>query len=198
MLEKQESLNNIVINRGSLIIFSGSSGVGKNTILNKLFDIESLNLKYSISMTTREKRQDEVHGVNYFFINEEEFKENINNNNFLEWKTYVNNFYGTPKKSVIKFLEEGFNVLLEIEPKGALEIMKNWNEEYISFFIMPPSMEELERRLINRKTENRDEISKRIKEAQWECSQSRNYQNVLINDDVDNVVNLISKIIGTK
>ena len=144
-------------NKGNLIIFSGVSGVGKNTVLKEVFKDDKLNLVYSISMTTRNMRHNEMNGVNYFFVSRQKFEEAINNNQLLEWAEFCGNLYGTPKDFVQSQLDEGKNVLLEIEVKGALNVMKQMPEA-ISIFLLPPSLEELERRLHERGTEDRKSV----------------------------------------
>ncbi len=178
-----------------LIIFSGSSGVGKRTILTKLLEDKTLNLKYSISATTRDQRNDEIDGKDYFFISHEKFNEWIENDEFLEWAQFIDNKYGTPKKFIENTLNEGFSPILEIEVQGALNIMKNYKDEYISIFVIPPSMEELKRRLKNRNTETDEQIEKRMNEAIKEIQMKDRYQYVVVNDDIEKCINEIKEII---
>ena len=139
--------------KGLLIILSGPSGVGKETVRNRLMKIKKFELVYSISMTTRGPRNQEIDGVNYYFVSQEEFKRNIENDNFLEYAKFVGNYYGTPKDKVEQMRNEGHNVLLEIEINGAKQVMSNVKDEaVISFFLMPPSLEALEARIRKRKT----------------------------------------------
>lgn len=178
-----------------LIIFSGSSGVGKKTILTKLLSDESLNLKYSVSATTRKPRLGEIDGKDYFFINDDVFNEWINNDEFLEWAEFVGNKYGTPKKFIDKALQEGFSPLLEIEVKGALNVMKNYNKDYISIFVVPPSIDELKKRLKNRNTEDDDQIQKRLNEAIKEIQMKDRYQYIVVNDNLEKCVEEIKEIL---
>lgn len=130
--------------KGFLIIFSGPSGVGKGTICQELFKYEKLNLAYSVSMTTRAKRQDEVEGVNYFFVDRPTFETAIKNDELLEYAEFVGNYYGTPKSYCIEQINNGKNVLLEIEVQGATQVLQKVTDA-VSFFLIPPSLEELEK-----------------------------------------------------
>lgn len=178
-----------------LIIFSGSSGVGKKTIITKLLDDKSLKLKYSISATTRKPRVGEIHGIDYFFINDITFNKWIEDDEFLEWAEFVGNKYGTPKRFIDESLSKGFYPLLEIEVQGALNVMKNYNGEYISIFIVPPSIDELKRRLKNRNTENDEQIEKRLNEALKEIQMKDKYQYIVVNDNLDRCVEEIKEIL---
>lgn len=135
--------------KGLLIVLSGPSGVGKGTVRKILMEDKSLNLAYSISMTTRKPRVGEVDGEDYFFVNQEEFDKAVENNELLEHATFVNNSYGTPKAYVEKLRNEGKNVLLEIETNGARSVMEQTKNDdlFISIFLLPPSLEELEKEL---------------------------------------------------
>ena len=127
--------------KGLLIIISGPSGVGKGTVRRRIMEDDSLNLSYSVSMTTRAPRNKEVDGVDYFFVSNEEFDRNLQNDNFLEWANFVGNRYGTPKDYVEKLREEGKNVILEIEIEGAQQVLsKCQGNDIISIFLMPPSI----------------------------------------------------------
>ncbi len=180
--------------KGKLFIISGVSGVGKNTVLKELFKDESLHLCYSVSMTTRHMRFNEVNGVNYFFVNREQFQKAIDQDELLEYAEFCDNLYGTPKKFVNDQLDAGKNVILEIEVKGALKVMQIMPEA-ISIFILPPSLEELEARLKNRGTESDDTIFQRLKEAKNELRYQEHYDYNVINDNVDDCVSEIKKII---
>ncbi len=182
------------IKKGILIIFSGPSGVGKKTVIEKLFLDKRLNLKYSISMTTRDKRHQEIQDVDYHFVSKEEFEKNIKNKNFLEWAEYVNNKYGTLKSDVDNDLNNGFNVLLEIELIGAKNIMKK-NIHDISFFLLPPSINELKNRLEHRKTETSENIDKRLEKAILEMEEKDLYEFNIINDQIEIAVEEISNIL---
>ncbi len=181
--------------KNKLIIFSGSSGVGKGTILAKLFADPELKLKYSVSLTTRAPRGNEVNGKNYFFVSHEEFDRAIENGDLLEWNEFVGNKYGTQKKFIEDTLAQGFSPLLEIEVNGAQNVMRNYKDEYISIFIVPPSMEELKRRLSSRNTESEAEIEKRMREAIHEISCKDKYQHIIVNDDIETCVEEIKRIL---
>ena len=185
-------MNNI--KKGILIIFSGPSGVGKRTVIEKLFLDKRLNLKYSISMTTRDKRNEEIQDVDYHFVSKEMFEKNIENHNFLEWAVYVSNKYGTLKSDVDKDLNNGFNVILEIETVGAKNIMKK-NIHDISFFLSPPSINELKTRLENRKTESSEIIDKRLEKAILEMKEKDLYEFNIINNQIEIAVEEISNIL---
>ena len=180
--------------KGLLIVYSGVSGVGKGTILSKLMPMEDLNLAYSVSMTTRAPREGEVEGVNYFFVTKKRFLEAVKNGELLEHARFVGNDYGTPKEYVEKMREEGRNVVLEIEIRGAKQVVKKCPDA-LSIYIVPPSIEELERRLRERNSEDEETIMKRISKAKKEMKDIDFYEHVVCNDDLDQAVNEIREII---
>ena len=182
--------------KGHLIIFSGPSGVGKGTIKDKLLEDESLHLHYSVSCTTRQPRVGEMEGIHYYFVTHEKFNEMIAADAFLEYASFVDNSYGTPKDKVEAKLNEGQNVLLEIEMQGALQVIEKCPEA-LSIFLLPPSMEELEARIRHRGTEAEEVIQKRIKQAQKEIGMKDKYRFNVINDDVERAVAEITQIIKT-
>ncbi|MCR5370978.1 MAG: guanylate kinase [Clostridium sp.] len=170
-------------NRGVLAVISGFSGAGKGTLMNTLLErYESYAL--SVSVTTRSPREGEQEGREYFFISQERFDEMAENGELLEYARYVNHSYGTPKSYVMKNLEEGRDVLLEIEIQGALQIRAIFPEA-ILIFITPPSAEELERRLIGRGTEDAETVRKRLGRAAQESEGMEQYDYLLVNDDID-------------
>ena len=177
---------------GVLTVISGFSGVGKGTIVKKLVAEQGYSL--SISATSRLPREGEVHGREYFFLTREEFHSVIENNGLIEWAEYVSNFYGTPKSYVEERLAEGKDVILEIEPQGALKVKKQYPDAVL-IFIVPPSAGELEKRLIGRGTEAAEVISKRLKRAAEETVFISNYEYIVINDDLDEAVSDIHHII---
>lgn len=183
--------------KGLLIVFSGPSGVGKGTIIKELMKDRELNLVYSISMTTRAPREGEIDGVNYFFVSKERFKEAIYNDELLEHACFVDNFYGTPKAYVEKMRNEGNNVLLEIETVGAKQVMNHYKDDKgcVSVFIVPPSIEELENRIRGRKTESDEVIKKRVYKATQELRETFRYQHVVCNNDLDETVAEVDRII---
>lgn len=180
--------------KGLLIIFAGPSGVGKGTILKELLKDKSLNLAYSISMTTRAPRPGEVDGESYFFVSKESFENAIENDELLEYARYVDNYYGTPKSYVESKRNEGKNVILEIETVGAEKVMEKCND-VTSIYLVPPSMEELEHRLRCRGTESEEKIVKRIETARNELLKLDKFQYVVTNDDLNMATEEIKEII---
>ena len=176
-----------------LFVISGSSGVGKGTVIKAFLD-KHTDFKLSISCTTRSKRDGEIDGVNYFFFFYEEFKNCIENNEFLEWAEFSGNFYGTKKSFVQKCLNNRENLILEIDTKGALNV-KSIMPEAVLIFIAPPSLEELEARLRGRHTETEEAIQKRLASIKLEIENSKKFDYVLINDTVENAVENLEKII---
>lgn len=182
--------------KGIIVLISGPSGVGKGTILNELINDESLNLVFSISMTTRKPREREVDGQHYFFVSHDEFNENLKRNNFLEHATFVGNSYGTPKDYVFNLLDKGKNVLIEIEVKGAKQLISQVSpEQIISFYVMPPSVEELIKRLRHRGTEDEATILRRAEQFKEEVKYKDQYEYNIINDDLATCINEIKTLI---
>ena len=176
--------------RGILAIISGFSGAGKGTVVNKL--LEKDNYAVSISATTREPRQGEVDGKNYFFKSRDEFENMIENNQLIEYAEYVGNYYGTPRDYVFKKLEEGYDVILEIEMQGALKVKEKFPETAL-IFITPPSADELKKRLVGRGTETIEQIDKRMSRAVDECDYMNKYDYIVVNDDLDECVDEIHR-----
>lgn len=179
--------------RGSLIVLSGPSGSGKGTILSSLVK-ENKNVWVSISCTSRSVRGSEQNGIDYYFLTREEFEKRIKDNGFLEYAEYNGNYYGTPKEEIEKKLENGIDVILEIEVQGALKI-KKLVKEAIFIFILPPSMEELKSRLEKRGTETEEKILKRFKTAYQEINELNKYNYVVVNDEVGKAVDKINAIL---
>lgn len=178
--------------RGILAIISGFSGAGKGTVVNKL--LEKDNYAVSISATTREPRQGEVDGKNYFFKSRDEFENMIENNQLIEYAEYVGNYYGTPRDYVFKKLEEGYDVILEIEMQGALKVKEKFPETAL-IFITPPSADELKKRLVGRGTETIEQIDKRMSRAVDECDYMNKYDYIVLNDDLDECVDEIHRLL---
>jgi guanylate kinase len=178
--------------KGKFIIISGPSGVGKGTICNVL--LKELNAWFSVSMTTRTIREGEVDGVNYYFINKDEFKKRIEDGLLLEYNIYNDNYYGTPKDKVLEKLEDGIDVILEIEVNGARNIKKIFPDALL-IYIAPPSMEILRERLIGRGTEDLETIKKRLKIAEEEMKQVDFYDYVIVNDNLDKAIDDIREVI---
>ena len=176
-----------------LIIITGPSGVGKGTVVKELLD-RNKDIWLSISATTRNPRVGEKDGLNYYFISEERFKDMIDKKEFLEWAQFAGNYYGTPLSSVNEKIEKGFIVLLEIEVEGAKQIKEKFPES-LSIFLLPPSKEELEKRIRNRGTEKEEAIDRRLSRANYEIASSNQFDFVLTNHDVDETVKEVFKII---
>ena len=180
-------------NLKKLIILTGPSGVGKGTVVKEILDKDK-NICLSVSATTRSPRKGEKEGENYYFLSEENFKEMINKNLFLEWAKFAGNYYGTPLSFVKDKIEEGFIVLLEIEVEGAKQIKDKYPES-LSIFILPPSKEELERRIRNRGTEKEEAINRRLSRSTYEIASSEEFDFKVTNRDVDETAERIIKII---
>lgn len=177
---------------GRLFIISGSSGVGKGTVI-KEFLKNADNIYLSVSTTTRNPRDGEVHGVNYFYVNKDDFKKAVENGDFLEWAEFGGNCYGTSRSAVEKTLQKGKNVLLEIEVQGAKQV-KEKMPEAVTIFILPPSIEEIEKRLRGRGTETEEAIAKRLKAIEFESQEAQHYDYKVVNDLVERAADEISKI----
>ena len=180
--------------KGLLIIISGPSGVGKGTVRKYFMDDDSLRLTYSISMTTRKPRQGERDGVDYIFTTREKFEEAIAEGELLEWAEFVGNYYGTPLTQVEKLREEGKNVLLETEVQGAAQVREKCPDA-LSIFNIPPSMEELEKRIRGRRSEPEEIVQQRLAKAENEMKMVSNYKYIVCNEDPQLAAELISSII---
>lgn len=175
-----------------LFVISGSSGVGKGTVI-KEFLKRNPNFKLSVSCTTRKPREGEVHGKNYFFLSREEFEACVKRNEFLEWAEFSGNLYGTQRPYIEEKLAQGKNLILEIDTKGALNV-KKIIPEAILIFILPPSFEELEARLRGRHTETEEAIQKRLESTKLELENSKNFDYQIVNDSIEKAVNCLEKI----
>lgn len=180
-------------NKGKLVVFSGPSGVGKGTIMKKLLQADE-KIALSVSATTRKRREGEEHGVHYFYITKEEFEQKIRNNEMLEYTSYNGNFYGTIQSHVEELLDNGKTVMLEIDVDGAAQIKKKFPDA-LSVFVTAPSVEEIERRLRFRNTEDDEAIKNRIAIAKNEMTHANEYDYIVCNDDVDAAANKILEII---
>ena len=171
--------------KGKIIIFSAPSGSGKSTIIDHLLTC-GLNLKFSISATSRAPRGNEKHGKEYYFFSPCEFRERIDNGEFLEYEeVYTDNFYGTLKSEVEERIDRGENVVLDIDVVGGCNIKKHYAEKALSLFIQPPSIEALRRRLEKRQTDTPEKIEKRLEKAAFELSFAPQFDRVVINDDLE-------------
>ena len=172
--------------KGKLIVFSAPSGSGKTTIVHHLLKQEGLNLAFSVSATSRAKRGKEIDGKDYYFISNEKFQEYINNDAFVECEeVYKGTKYGTLKSEIERLWKAGKNVIFDIDVKGGLNIKKQFPKETLAVFVKPPSVEELKKRLESRGTESLEKIQMRLDKANEELSYSRNFDTILINDDLD-------------
>ena len=180
-------------NLKKLIIITGPSGVGKGTVVKKILD-KNKDIWLSISATTRHPRIGEKDGENYYFLSDERFKDMINKKEFLEWAQFAGNYYGTPLSTVNEKINKGYVVLLEIEVEGAKQIKEKFPEA-LSIFLLPPNLKELEKRIRNRGTEEEDAITRRLHRANYEIESSDKFDFVLTNDDVDETVKGVFKII---
>lgn len=180
--------------KGKLIIISGPSGVGKSTVIEKVLENEP-NICFSVSATTRNPRPGEKDGVNYFFVDREEFERMIREGELLEYAEYVGKYYGTPEKAIDKMLEEGKDVLLDIEVQGALQVMEK-RPDALTIFIAPPSVETLVERLNGRGTNDEETIKKRVERALEELQQQHLYSHKVVNNTVPETVEKVRDIIA--
>lgn len=183
-----------MIKKGLLIIISGFSGTGKGTAIKKLLELYPNDYCLSISATTRNPREGEVHGREYFFKTKEDFEEMIMKQELIEYTQYVDNYYGTPKEYVEDQMDAGHNIIFEIEIDGALNVKKLYPDALL-IFLLPPSIKELEKRLRERGTESEDVIADRIKRASEESKVIREYDYVVVNDTIDDCVSTIHNIV---
>ncbi|MEF2837474.1 MAG: guanylate kinase [Oscillospiraceae bacterium] len=179
--------------KGKLVVISGASGVGKGTVLGIMMN-KRHDLKFSVSATTRPPRPNEVHGMHYYFVTKEQFEEMIASGQMLEYSAHAANYYGTPRAQAEEKLRHG-HLLLDIEPNGAKQV-KEAAPEAILIFIMPPSMEELEKRLRGRGDTSDEQIAMRLERAVWEMEQRSWYDHVVVNDSAERCADEILKIIA--
>jgi guanylate kinase len=181
------------MDEGLLVVISGPSGAGKGTICKQLL-MEMSYLKVSVSATTRKPREGEAEGISYFFIDEEEFIDRINNDEFLEYAKVYGNYYGTPKEEVFKQLKAGNDIILEIDIQGALQVKKNYPKG-VFIFILPPSLAELKNRIEGRGTDSKEVILRRMESAYDELDYAFQYDYVVVNDRVDIATKKIKHVI---
>ena len=177
-----------------LYVISGSSGVGKGTVI-KGFLNRNPNFMLSVSCTTRKPRTGEKDGINYFFLTDDEFQNCIDNNKFLEWAEFAGNRYGTKRKYIMQCLEENKDIILEIDTQGALQVKQSMPDAVL-IFIAPPSIETLEERLRGRHTEDEATVQKRLQEVKQELKRAEGFDYKVINDDLDNAISELEKIIN--
>ena len=190
------------MNKGKAIIFSAPSGSGKTTIVRHLLGIDKLNLEFSISATSREKRGEEINGKDYYFLSTKEFKNKIKNDSFLEWEeVYRDNFYGTLKTEVERIWAQGKHVIFDIDVSGGLRIKRKFPNETLAVFVKPPSIDELKIRLKKRKTESADKINMRIAKASAELATAPLFDVIIENDNLEKALaeaeTLVSEFINS-
>lgn len=170
---------------GKLVILSGPSGAGKSTLANHLLKQKNYNLAFSVSASSRAKRQDETEGKDYYFLSVDSFKSKIEDNEFLEWEeVYPSQYYGTLKAEVEKLRSLGYNVLLDVDVVGGINIKRKYKEKALALFISPPSVEVLESRLASRNSESPDDIARRMRKVKLEMTYARRFDYVIQNDDL--------------
>lgn len=181
---------------GRIIIISAPSGCGKSTIIKALMKRGEIDMKFSVSATNRSPREGETDGVDYLFLSTDEFQKRIADNEFVEWEeVYSGRYYGTLRSEIKRITDAGHNCILDIDVKGALNVKRQYSEEALSLFIEPPSVEELRRRLENRATDNADEIARRVEKAAYEISFAKNFDKVIVNDDLDAAIENVEEAI---
>ncbi len=188
---------------GKLIVFSAPSGSGKTTIVRHLLKQKELNLEFSVSATSREKRGEEKDGKDYYFLTSSEFKSKIKNDEFLEWEeVYRDNFYGTLKSEVERIWKKGMHVIFDIDVSGGLRIKRKFPNETLSVFVKPPSIDELKIRLKKRKTESNDKINMRVAKASAELATAPLFDVVIENDDLEKALSeaydLVADFVSSK
>lgn len=192
---RPKSIN--VSNSGKLIIFSAPSGAGKTTLVRHLLEIQSLNLAFSVSATSRPKRDYEIHGKDYFFLSVEEFKKKIHHNEFLEWEeVYENQYYGTLKSEVDNLLKRGKNVVFDIDVEGGLNLKIIYGKNALGIFVMPPSVKHLEERLRARSSETEESLKKRLNKAIAELEYASRFDKILVNDNLENAKKEAEKLVS--
>jgi guanylate kinase len=184
------------MSKGLLIVLSGPSGVGKGTLCKALRN-QTTSIQYSVSATTRAPREGEIDGVHYFFKTREQFESMIANNALLEWAEYVGNYYGTPAQYVRDNLENGKDVILEIEVQGAQKVRELFPEG-IFIFLLPPSLEELRSRIVGRGTESEETINQRMQAASDELALLSNYDYAVVNDDLESARAKVEAILSAE
>lgn len=179
-----------------LIIISAPSGAGKTTIVKEIMKNQNLQLMFSCSATNRQPRQNEINGKDYFFLTSENFKQKINNNEFIEWEeVYKDQFYGTLKSEIQRIANLNKNIIFDVDVKGGINIKKQYPENSLSIFIEPPSIEELKKRLENRGSETAETINKRIQKAQYEITFANKFDLIVTNDILEIAINQVNTAI---
>lgn len=181
---------------GKLIIFSAPSGSGKTTIVKSVLQ-ETTNLAFSVSACSRPKRPNEQDGVDYYFLTPDDFRKKINEDAFLEWEeVYPGSYYGTLRSELVRIWKSGRHVVFDVDVAGGLNIKKQYPEQALAIFIQPPSLEELEKRLVNRGTETPESLQKRIGKAAYELTFAKDFDKIVINDDLIRAINETIQIVN--
>ena len=187
----------MIMEEGKLIIISAPSGSGKSTIIGRVMQDESLRLAFSVSATTRPRRGQEVHGVDYYYLTIDEFQRMIENDELVEYQeVYEGRYYGTPKSEVERITAEGRNVVLDLDVLGGVNVKQMYGDRALSIFIQPPSVEVLRERLIKRGTDSMEDIQNRVDKAEFEISIGPQFDYTVINDDLDTAVNEVHNLIA--
>lgn len=182
--------------QGKLIIFSAPSGSGKTTLVKHLL-VQDLGLEFSVSATSRQPRPGEIHGKDYYFLSEEEFREKIHNNEFLEWEeVYSGIFYGTLKSEVERIRNRGKHVIFDVDVEGGINIKKYYGNDALAVFVKPPSVDELRNRLENRSTETEEKIKMRVAKAEQELTYEARFDAVVVNDHVEEAKEKAKKLVS--
>lgn len=181
---------------GKLVIFSGPSGAGKSSIVQYLRNIEAFNLEFSISATSRAKRENEIDGKDYYFLSVDTFKSRMEDNEFLEWEeVYPRQFYGTLKSEIDRLTKEGKNIIFDVDVVGGANIKRQFKDKAVSIFVKPPSLEALAERLEKRQTETEESLAKRLKKAKVEMTYARRFDHQVVNEDLATAQNEAENII---
>jgi guanylate kinase len=184
--------------QGIVVVISAPSGGGKSTVIREILRKGDPRYRYSISVTTRAMREDEVDGDDYIFVSEEEFHRKIQSQDFVEWAIVHGNYYGTSKEGIDAFLDEGKIILLDIDVQGGLEIKRLYKDRALLIFIMPPNLQELENRLRSRQTEREDEITRRLAAVPAEIGNSSQYDKIVINENLEKTISDVIEIVEEK
>lgn len=184
------------IEKGKIIIISAPSGCGKSTIINALLKRGEIDMQFSVSATNRPPRDGEVHGVNYYFLTDDDFKKAISQGDFVEYEeVYPGRYYGTLKSEIARIVDGGHNVVLDIDVKGGVNVKRMYGDEAVSVFIQPPSVEALRSRLVGRGTETEDAIEQRVARAEFEIGYAPQFDRIVVNDDLTEAIENVSRIL---
>ncbi len=182
--------------KGKIIIISAPSGCGKSTIINALLKRGEIDMQFSVSATNRPPRDGEVHGVNYYFLTDYDFKKAISQGDFVEYEeVYPGRYYGTLKSEIARIVDGGHNVVLDIDVKGGVNVKRMYGDEAVSVFIQPPSVEALRSRLVGRGTETEDAIEQRVARAEFEIGYAPQFDHTVVNDDLTEAIENVSRIL---